>query len=916
MMRKILLGLVLLLTIVLSANAQKATLQGIVIDEKTGETMVGAQVVLEGTTMGAMTDFDGNYVIKNITPGTYTILCKFISYDTGKIENVTLNAGDDKKFDFKLGEATIDVGEVNVVAKVNRESESMMILEQRDAEGIKESIGAKQLSNMGVSDAAAATTKISGVTKTEGSGDVYIRGLGDRYLSTTMNNLPIPSDDVSKKNINLGLFSTDIISNVGINKTYDVSTYADQASGNVNVVSKTVGEGITIGLSAGVNTSVLSDDKFGNFRATQNKNDIFFGFYKQPYETVDAVQQQSWNTTERSLPIAYGFSFLGGNEFKLSNGKSLSFFATASHSGDSEYRTGVYRRYESNHYDREFTDAENYISDIQTTGLLNVTFNLSKSSHVAYNAFYINKTEDELYEAGRNGIGYYFERTGSSDGDNSVFIRDQNTTSTQVFINQLSGLHELSEKNKIEWGVAYNMVDADEPNRIRNAVSIPDDVVNYIRVGGYDQRKSSQKIYDNDFAGYIKDELKFVDEEDKKVKLDVGLNARYKHRDFSSKFVGVLVASSIKGTDIDNLDEVLNNESYYNSGDLTIREQTENVYDARLVALGGYANFLYTNNNFTGILGLRYEYDNLYIDYDVTNRQPGERNRNFNNILPDFSLKYQVFEKSALRLAASKTVTLPEFKEVAPFEYVSPEGDVIRGDTAVTMSNVYNFDFKWELFPGRGELLSVAGFYKAIKDPINMTLSKGSSQVLYYANTGERANVYGIEFEGKMNLIRSTSAKQKLYLSVNATKMWFKQDILEKLQYNNKTEIGLEGAAGFIANASLSYSTISENPFTATITGNYSSDKIYALGGSEDTAQSDVLFNNEIIEKGFTTLDVVLSKKISKKIAIKLSAKNLLNPSIERTQLIELSDNDPFDAVVRSYKKGINLNLGVNIILN
>ena len=47
-----------------------------------------------------------------------------------------------------------------------------------------------------------ATTKISGVTQSEGSGDIYIRGLGDRYLSTTMNGLPIPSNDVNNKNIN------------------------------------------------------------------------------------------------------------------------------------------------------------------------------------------------------------------------------------------------------------------------------------------------------------------------------------------------------------------------------------------------------------------------------------------------------------------------------------------------------------------------------------------------------------------------------------------------------------------------------------------------------------------------------------------------------------------------------------------
>ena len=89
-----------------------------------------------------------------------------------------------------------------------------------------------------MSSAANATTKISGVTQSEGSGEIYIRGLGDRYLSTTMNGLPIPSDDVQNKNIDLGLFSTNIIQNVSIGKTYDIASYGDQASGTVDVASK------------------------------------------------------------------------------------------------------------------------------------------------------------------------------------------------------------------------------------------------------------------------------------------------------------------------------------------------------------------------------------------------------------------------------------------------------------------------------------------------------------------------------------------------------------------------------------------------------------------------------------------------------------------------------------------------------
>ncbi|HOO83809.1 MAG TPA: carboxypeptidase-like regulatory domain-containing protein, partial [Prolixibacteraceae bacterium] len=224
-MRKVLAGFILFFVLTHNLNAQKAVLRGNVSDEKTGETIVGASVIFNGTTTGAMTDLDGNFEIKNIMPGTYELRCSFISYQPQQMQ-VVLGENDEKVIDFKLGEAVVEVEEVNVVARVNRDNEILLLMEQKEAGGIKESIGAKRLSSLGVSNAASATTKITGVTKNESSGDIYIRGLGDRYLITTMNGLPIPSDDVEKKNIDLNLFSTDIIKNVGVEKTYNVSSYA------------------------------------------------------------------------------------------------------------------------------------------------------------------------------------------------------------------------------------------------------------------------------------------------------------------------------------------------------------------------------------------------------------------------------------------------------------------------------------------------------------------------------------------------------------------------------------------------------------------------------------------------------------------------------------------------------------------
>ena len=132
----------------------------------------------------------------------------------------------------------VSLNEIQITGSVSKESESALLTEQRKATTIDQKIGAEELNRKGVSDVAAALTKTTGISKEEGSGNVFVRGLGDRYNITTLNGLPLPSNNPSKKNIDLGIFSTDIVEFIGIDKTYAVKNYGDFAGANVNIASK------------------------------------------------------------------------------------------------------------------------------------------------------------------------------------------------------------------------------------------------------------------------------------------------------------------------------------------------------------------------------------------------------------------------------------------------------------------------------------------------------------------------------------------------------------------------------------------------------------------------------------------------------------------------------------------------------
>ena len=198
-----------------------------------------------------------------------------------------------------------------------------------------------------------------------------------------------------------------------------------------------------------------------------------------------------------------------------------------------------------------------------------------------------------------------------------------------------------------------------------------------------------------------------------------------------------------------------------------------------------------------------------------------------------------------------------------------------------------------------------------------------------YFNSGEKAEVFGIEAETRLGLIKPTLDDESgfdegigLDLIFNVTRMWHTQDLKEEFnengdfvrtfQYAGKTETDLQGASDWIFNASLNFSTPGENPWNATLTANYADDKIFALGAPEVQTQPDVFYNDEIIEKGFVLLDAVLIKRLGEHWTFRAIGRNLLNPDIERTQLVRPSSTGiEREQTVRSYTSGVQIRMGV-----
>ncbi|WP_405400689.1 TonB-dependent receptor domain-containing protein [Maribacter sp. Asnod2-G09] len=939
-MNKLLFFTFLFIAIISSAQDTGSIVGTLTDKELNDEPLPFANVLLKGTTKGTTSDFDGLYEISDIEPGTYTISFSYLGYETVEMPNVEIVAGKSTTINVSLSASQgVSLDEVTVTTVARKDSETALLLDQKRAIEIKESIGAVELAKIGVSDAATATTKISGVSSSEASGDVFVRGLGDRYLSSTLNGLPVPSDDIDKKNINLSLFPTRVLQNVSISKTYGVEGSADQASGTVNITSRELAGSseLAIGVSGGVNSNVAKSGVYDNFRISQNSKNTTFGFYDQNLSTQQLITNQGWNTLRQENPMDYSMSIAAGKKIA----DKLAIFFTASHSRSFEHREGVFRQYRSNFIDDTITDATTYQKKIVNTGLLDITYLANAKNKIKSSTFFVNKLDENVFEGGRNGEATIFEETSPSEGL-FQFIRDQNTKQTRLLVTQLIGRHQIGEKNTLNWAAGYNLLNADEPNRIRNEVNFDPDgtLVQLGRNGGFQQRKSSQKIEDNEFSAYLKDELKIIDEETRNFKLNFGLSYRNKERDFSSEFVGVeeVNTNAVNPSSIDDLGAVFR-QSYFDAGLLEINllgsnanDERKDIYLGTLDSKAAFFSFNVGLEQWNFDAGLRFQRDEIKVAYDIGNLSPrtGDSNQDYSNFYPSLNIKYTINELNALRLAVSRTITLPEFKEIAPFNYVSPTGQITRGNPDLIASKDINLDLKWEYFPSAAQLVSVAAFYKDISDPINRVRERGSAGIFSYFNSGEKAEIFGLEAETKLDLVTpsyndddGSESGYNLNMVLNVTRMWHQQDLkeiyndegnlLRSFQYKGITKTDLQGASDWIFNTSLNYDTAGDNPFAASINANYASDKIYSLGVPTDQTNRDIFYDDAIVENGFVVLNAQISKEFGEHIKVSLTGKNLLNPEIKQTQLIRNPVTEiELEQTVSSYSTGMGISLGLN----
>jgi TonB-dependent receptor len=917
-------------------NAQKGTLRGSVSDRETNETLIGAFVTVEGTTTGTVTDLDGNFSL-DLPAGTYAINVSYVSYAPTIIENVVIKSGEVNTLEqVLLSQKGADLKEIVISAEAIRTSELSLMNMKKNSDALLDGISSAQFKKVGDATAVEAAKRVTGVSVEDGK-YVYVRGLGDRYTKTTLNQTEIPGLDPDRNSLQMDIFPTNLIDNIVVAKNFTADQPADFTGGLLNVETKSFPEKkiFNVGISTAYNPSMHFNNNFLTYDG--GKTD-FLGFddgtralpagasrREIPTPIGSATDQEvrdfvtSFNPqlgAKKATSLAdYNASISFGNQLDLSRDnaapRKLGYLFSASYKN--EYR--FYDDVQYGEYQRKI-DSTNYEMTYATTqsgqlGERNVLIGLLGG--LAYKTQYTKYrvTAMHLQNGESRAAQFRIENNGEAVGQSGYIAASDNLEYNQRALTNvlLSGTHVLQEKKwDIDWRISGTRSSNSDPDIRRTAFTLEStDTLFSAGAGGNPARIWRSLEEFNTHARLDLTKTYAFGEQEGKLKF--GASQVLKQRNYEILFFDIQFFGSQNWPN-PSPNEVLkpenifpseNNNIYYQSGNNT---PNPNAYSSNVSNTAGYiSNDLRLNKRWRTIVGVRAENyvqrhtgrDQRWASGDTINGNnlDNEKVLDALDFFPSLNVIYSANERQNIRGSYTKTIARPSFKELSYAQILDPITNRIFNGSLFTYGNwdgnlvetrINNLDLRWESFGEEGQMFSVSAFYKQFEKPIEMVRipEQQTSTEFQPRNVGD-GQLIGLELEARKNLSFISPALNKLLFNVNVTMVQSQIEMTE-LEFNSRKQyekVGqtventreMAGQSPYVINAGFTYTNDSLG-VDAGLFYNVKGPTLYIVGAG--------LFP-DIYFESFHSLNFSVSKKFGEenRSAVDFRISNLLNDAWE-----------------------------------
>ncbi|WP_243732324.1 TonB-dependent receptor [Pedobacter duraquae] len=907
-------------------------LSGKVSDRKTGETIIGGTVKVQGTRTAVSTDVDGRYTLVGLAPGKYTFEVSYIGYSTKRITDVEIKANTVTPLNIVLEESKDNnLSEVVITSSYKKESVNTLYLQQKNRAVISDGISADMINRSPDRSTGDVLKRVSGTTIQDNK-FVIVRGLSDRYNNASLDNSSLPSTEPNRKAFSFDIVPAGLIDNIVVSKTATPDLNADFAGGSIKIITKDVPDRnfFDISLGTGYNSQSTFKDFFYGPRYTEN----YFGFdgghrqiptsSKFPKNTaatealrfddaknITAINQlpKVWKIGQESAPLSQNHQLSLGQVKNFANGGKFGMIASLTYRNSETTRPDVERDY----YTYDYDDRVNTFSS-NIGAMANFSYVKGKNK-IAFKNLYNRILDDK-----------FTYREGTDQG-RSTDLRYYAFDMTQkgIFKTSLDGDHQVTEKNKITWTLSYSNILNNQPDqrKIGYQRSISDRGTDKPFLAANTALTKENNRFFSDlkesiYSGAVNDiyNIKLFD---KSTILKGGLGSQYRDRDFAARLMGITLKQADQDIQSRPL-STLYSTALINQGLYQLSEITGNSdkYDAHSLTSFGYVMLDQPiTEKLRAVYGVRAEQFNLELNSRGNDGKAIQVKQDYLDILPSVNLTYALNPQSNFRASYYRTLARPEFRELAPFDYYDYEllGNV-SGNQSLKRTLIDNADLRYEIYPAAGQVISVSAFYKHFNNAIEPTIyDQNSTPAFSYFNTPKAVN-YGLELEFRhtLDFIYTTDFFKNMTVYANGTLVKSKVTNPTDQAYL-RTERPMVGQSPYSVNAGLQYNALSNNlNFSALF--NRVGKRIVNVGGQRFSDvweaprnvidfQAGYRFYKNKAQVKLNVNDILNNQSL---LYFDYSNDNKFNPEKE----VIVNGNKVSDEILSRYKTGTNISLSLS----
>ncbi len=488
------------------------SIRGVVYDKDFGVPLPGAEVLAVESGQRALTSDQGNYVLADVRPGVHTLVFSKAGYVRQVRTEVSVTAGQLTEIDAWLSGDFTDMEEfvVQDVLQAGAGTESALLQLRIESPALIDSISADLMSRAGASDAAGALRLVAGASVQDGKYAV-IRGLPDRYVSSQLNGVRLPTADEDKRAVELDQYPATVIESIQVSKTFTPDQQGDASGGAVDVRLRGIPEESLFQIKGQIGANSQSAGR-SDFLTYDGGGVSFWGSDGGARDIQSDSLGQSWagavGTSTRDAPVDHKWSIDAGGKQELGKGVKLGGLASFFYERDSSFHdNGKNDSYwvanpgegmtpetiQGTPTDGDFKtalfDITQGTQSVQWGGL--GTIGLETEKHAIALAYLYTRTAEDTATLAENTRGkeYYFPGydpddplgTGNEPGNlnASPYIRtetleySERSTSTL----QLRGDHELPfgvpdlgrvlrfKEPRLDWSLSRSAADLNEPDK-------------------------------------------------------------------------------------------------------------------------------------------------------------------------------------------------------------------------------------------------------------------------------------------------------------------------------------------------------------------------------------------------------------------------------------------------------------------